>query len=374
MTHQPRPRLFPYAGIPRLAARRAVFGLIAFAMPGVESAAAEDCFLIFCRERPSPYYYDRPGPYDRPNYDRPTQYERPNPYNGPGQYDRPGSYYGQPGQYERPALYDRPAPYERPPYARPEDPREPQRQRDLQWQRDMQGQEEPQREPEWQARPNWQEPAPDPYRPPEAYSPGEQPYSGVLDPYARIYGLRGNETYPVPALRLSDVDPVYLRRTVHFPTDEAPGTIVIDPHRHFLYFVEGGGRAVRYGVGVGRTGFGWSGVATVHRKASWPDWYPPREMIQRQPEIKAKMSDLQGGIGMPGGLGNPLGARALYLFQGNKDTLYRIHGTVEPWTIGRNVSSGCIRMINQDVIDLYERAPVGAKVVVLSTREAAAWQ
>ncbi len=170
---------------------------------------------------------------------------------------------------------------------------------------------------------------------------------------------------------MSDVDPVYLRRSVYYPTDESPGTIIIDPQRHFLYFVEGGGRAIRYGVGVGRTGFGWSGVATVHNKQAWPDWYPPKEMIWRQPEIRAKMSELQGGLGMPGGARNPLGARALYLYQGNKDTLYRIHGTVEPWTIGTNVSSGCIRMINQDVIDLYERAPIGAKVVVLSSRDTA---
>ncbi len=146
---------------------------------------------------------------------------------------------------------------------------------------------------------------------------------------------------------------------------------MIDPQQHFLYFIEGGGRAVRYGVGVGRTGFGWSGVASVHHKQAWPDWFPPPEMIKRQPEIRRVVTELDGGLGMPGGPRNPLGARALYLFQGNKDTLYRIHGTVEPWTIGRNVSSGCIRMINQDVIDLYARAPIGAKVIVLSAREMA---
>jgi lipoprotein-anchoring transpeptidase ErfK/SrfK len=205
------------------------------------------------------------------------------------------------------------------------------------------------------------------------YRQREPGYSGGQDfPYGSIYAASSNEPFSVPALRLSDIDPVYLRKSVYYPTEEAPGTIVIEPQRHFLYFVEGGGRAVRYGVGVGRTGFGWAGVATVHNKQEWPDWYPPKEMIQRQPEIRAKMSELQSGIGMHGGPGNPLGARALYLWQGNKDTLYRIHGTVEPWTIGKNVSSGCIRMINQDVIDLYERAPVGAKVVVLSSRTAAA--
>jgi len=208
--------------------------------------------------------------------------------------------------------------------------------------------------------------------------PGSQPgwqgtpvrpfFSGGDLPYSTIYAESNGEPFPVPALRLSDVDPTYLRKSVYYATDEPPGTIVIDPQRHFLYLVEGGGRAIRYGVGVGRSGFEWSGVATIHNKQEWPDWYPPKEMIERQPELRRVMSDLQSGVGMHGGPGNPLGARALYLWQGNKDTLFRIHGTVEPWTIGKNVSSGCIRMINQDVIDLYERAPVGARVLVLSSR------
>jgi len=193
-------------------------------------------------------------------------------------------------------------------------------------------------------------------------------FSGGDLPYSTIYAESNGEPFPVPALRLSDVDPTYLRKSVYYATDEPPGTIVIDPQRHFLYLVEGGGRAIRYGVGVGRSGFEWSGVATIHNKQEWPDWYPPKEMIERQPELRRVMSDLQSGVGMHGGPGNPLGARALYLWQGNKDTLFRIHGTVEPWTIGKNVSSGCIRMINQDVIDLYERAPVGARVLVLSSR------
>ena len=122
---------------------------------------------------------------------------------------------------------------------------------------------------------------------------------------------------------------------------------------HFLYSIEGSGRAIRYGIGVGRQGFTWSGVATVHNKQEWPDWYPPREMIERKPELMRQVSTLQSGLGVPGGPDNPLGARALYLWQGNKDTLFRIHGTNEPETIGRSVSSGCIRMLNQDVIDLY---------------------
>jgi lipoprotein-anchoring transpeptidase ErfK/SrfK len=169
----------------------------------------------------------------------------------------------------------------------------------------------------------------------------------------------------VPAVRSSDVDPAFMRTTVSYPTSEPVGTIIVDPANHYLYLVQDGGMAIRYGVGVGRQGFGWSGNASVHDKQQWPDWYPPREMLDRQPELMRQMSELQSGIGMPGGARNPLGARALYLWQGNKDTLYRIHGTFEPWTIGRSVSSGCIRMINQDVIDLYQRVPVGAKVVVL---------
>jgi lipoprotein-anchoring transpeptidase ErfK/SrfK len=183
--------------------------------------------------------------------------------------------------------------------------------------------------------------------------------------FAALYGRVGGEPFPIPAVRPSDVDFAYIRAAVDYQTNEPPGTIVIDPRNRFLYLVQGGGRALRYGVGVGRQGFGWSGVATVKDKQEWPDWYPPKEMLERQPELLRQMSELRSGIGMPGGPRNPLGARALYLWQGNKDTLYRIHGTFEPWTIGRSVSSGCIRMINQDVIDLYERTPVGTRVVVL---------
>jgi lipoprotein-anchoring transpeptidase ErfK/SrfK len=164
------------------------------------------------------------------------------------------------------------------------------------------------------------------------------------------------------------VKPAFLRAEVPFESTEAPGTIVIEPHSRYLYQVQDGGWATRYGVGVGRAGFGWSGTAIIKDKQEWPDWYPPREMLDRQPELLDRMSDLVGGIGMPGGPGNPLGSRAMYLWQGNKDTLYRIHGTMEPWTIGTNVSSGCIRMINQDVIDLYARTPIGTKVVVLGPR------
>jgi lipoprotein-anchoring transpeptidase ErfK/SrfK len=169
------------------------------------------------------------------------------------------------------------------------------------------------------------------------------------------------------ASRSNYIDPMYLRQSVQYDARQAPGTIVVDPSNHFLYHVQEGARAVRYGVGVGGEGFGWSGVATVHDKQEWPDWYPTKEILARKPEIRSAMLELRGGLGMPGGPDNPLGARALYLWQGNRDTLYRIHGTNEPWTIGQSVSSGCIRMINQEVIDLYESTRIGAKVVVLSS-------
>jgi len=162
------------------------------------------------------------------------------------------------------------------------------------------------------------------------------------------------------------VDPSFARKVVAYPTPEPPGTIVIDPGGHFLYLMQEGGQAIRYGVGVGAEGFLWSGRATIHNKQEWPDWYPPAEMLARKPELKEHMVQLQSGLGMPGGPENPLGARAMYLWQGNKDTLYRIHGTNEPWTIGTNISSGCIRLTNDDVTDLYNRTPVGTKVIVLA--------
>jgi lipoprotein-anchoring transpeptidase ErfK/SrfK len=186
----------------------------------------------------------------------------------------------------------------------------------------------------------------------------------VYSRYAALYAGVGGEAFPIPPVDLSQIDPQFLRRTVSYPTNEAPGTIVVDPQNRFLYLVQGGGMAIRYGVGVGREGFGWSGIATIREKREWPDWYPPKEMIERQPELRRQLTALQSGVGVAGGPRNPLGSRALYLWQGNKDTLFRIHGTLEPWTIGSSVSSGCIRMINQDVIDLYRRAPIGAKVVV----------
>ena len=157
-----------------------------------------------------------------------------------------------------------------------------------------------------------------------------------------------NQTDP----RDGPIDPKFLRQDVAYPGREAPGTIIVDTANKFLYLIEDGGRAMRYGIGVGRPGFLWAGVKTVTAKREWPDWRPPTEMIARRPDLPRFM---------PGGIDNPLGARALYL----GSSLYRIHGSNEPWTIGTNVSSGCIRMRNEDVTDLYQRVKVGTKVMVI---------
>lgn len=140
------------------------------------------------------------------------------------------------------------------------------------------------------------------------------------------------------------------------PTGQPPGTIVVNTKTRHLYYVQKGGTAIEYGIGVGRQGFAWKGAAYVGRKAEWPRWIPPKDMLKRRPDLPVEMD---------GGLGNPLGARALYLFVHDKDTLFRIHGTNEPDTIGKAVSSGCIRMMNADVMDLYRRVGVGTRVVVL---------
>ena len=142
------------------------------------------------------------------------------------------------------------------------------------------------------------------------------------------------------------------RQIVQFPSHEAPGTVIIDTPNTFLYYILGNGNAIRYGIGVGREGFTWSGVKSVGRKAEWPDWYPPAQMIVRQPYLPRMVA---------GGPGNPLGARAIYI----GGTEYRIHGTNDPTSIGKHVSSGCIRLTNDDVIDLYNRVTLGVKVIVL---------
>lgn len=147
-------------------------------------------------------------------------------------------------------------------------------------------------------------------------------------------------------------DPRYLKQEVEYPSTEKPGTLIVDTPNKFLYLIEGDGKALRYGIGVGRPGFSWAGVKTISAKKEWPDWRPPAEMLARRPDLPKYM---------PGGPSNPLGARAMYL----GSTLYRIHGSNEPETIGHAVSSGCIRMRNEDVIDLYEKVKVGTKVIVI---------
>ena len=175
----------------------------------------------------------------------------------------------------------------------------------------------------------------------------------------QMYAAEPGGRFQVAAIDLSQIDPKFYRQEAEYPTPELPGTIIVDPCNHFLYHIEGGGMATRYGVGVGRQGFAWSGTAEVRRKEEWPRWTPPEEMIKRDHEA-AKYAG-----GMPGGPDNPLGARALYLYQGDRDTLYRIHGTSEPWSIGQSLSSGCIRLLNQDIIHLYNRVAIGTKAVVL---------
>jgi lipoprotein-anchoring transpeptidase ErfK/SrfK len=178
---------------------------------------------------------------------------------------------------------------------------------------------------------------------------------------AQMYGAETDGSRLIPAVPFRKIDPRYYRQLVDDPTGEPAGTIVVDTADRFLYHVREGGEAVRYGIGIGRAGFAWSGRAVVQWKQEWPRWVPPADMIARQPEL-AKYSAKNGG--MEPGLDNPLGARALYLFQNGVDTLYRIHGSPEWWSIGKAVSSGCVRLLNQDIIDLYGRVPKGTPVLV----------
>jgi lipoprotein-anchoring transpeptidase ErfK/SrfK len=184
--------------------------------------------------------------------------------------------------------------------------------------------------------------------------------------YQVVYASFQSEPAPVEAFDYAKVDLGHLRQEVEYLGPEEPGTIVVDPTARQLYHVDAPGRATRYGVGVGREGFGWSGNAKINMRRTWPDWVPPKEMVDRDPEIRAQLVSTQRGKGVPGGPKSPLGARALYLFADGGDTGYRIHGTTEPETIGTEVSSGCIRMVNQDIIHLYQRAPEGTKVLVVA--------
>lgn len=168
-----------------------------------------------------------------------------------------------------------------------------------------------------------------------------------------------DDPYPLPPFDYRKLPAAFRRTTVSYSGNHWPGTVIVDTSARQLYLVLENGAALRFGCAVGRDGFRWAGLADVGRKVIWPRWTPPKQMIERSPE-KAKWAN-----GMPGGPENPLGARALYLFQNGNDTLYRIHGTNEPLSIGKRASSGCIRMVNQDVIELYRRVPVGSRVIVM---------
>ena len=184
----------------------------------------------------------------------------------------------------------------------------------------------------------------------QAYYGGQDQQSnyGAQDPQA-YYGEQEDG-------RLAREYPTTTREVVQDPTNERPGTITVDTNNRYLYLSLSNGQAVRYGVGVGRQGFTWKGRTHIGRKEAWPNWTPPAAMLKRRPDLPRHMV---------GGEENPLGARAMYLFSGNRDTMFRIHGSNEPWTIGQAVSSGCIRMLNNDVTDLFSRVKVGATVVVL---------
>ena len=176
---------------------------------------------------------------------------------------------------------------------------------------------------------------------------------------AVLYGPVPSERFPIPAVDVRKFDAKYFRATVPYDSKEAPGTIIIDPGHHYVYRVEGDGNATRYGANVGRAGFLWSGEAYVGRKAEWPIWTPPREMIARQPEAG------KYARGMPAGLDNPLGARTLYLYRDGAYTLFTIYSTSDPETIGTGITSGCTGLLTQDMLDLYSRTPVKTKVIVL---------
>ncbi len=182
---------------------------------------------------------------------------------------------------------------------------------------------------------------------------------GTMRTFSGSYGARTDAGYRLPAIPIYKVDKKYHRQVVSYDSSEKAGTIIVDTGAKFLYFVMGDGKAMRYGIGVGREGFEWKGTSRIALKREWPVWTPPPAMMRRQPELK------KWAGGMPGGPSNALGARAMYLYNKGGDTGYRLHGTPEWNSIGKAMSSGCIRLMNQDVIDLYERADVGAKVIVM---------
>jgi lipoprotein-anchoring transpeptidase ErfK/SrfK len=176
-----------------------------------------------------------------------------------------------------------------------------------------------------------------------------------------IYAQVNEDNFMLPAIPYQRIAPQFLRQEVTYQTLEKPGTVVVDTKEHFLYFVEPFGKAMRYGVGLGRDGYAWSGRGVIQWKQKWPRWTPPSEMVSREPEMRP-LSAERGG--MNPGPTNPLGARAMYIYKNGNDTLYRIHGTPDWQSIGKATSSGCVRMLNQDVIDLYSRLPAKAEIVV----------
>lgn len=177
-----------------------------------------------------------------------------------------------------------------------------------------------------------------------------------------MYAAMPDEEFPIPAVDVSKVPKKYWRTEVDYITDEKPGTIIVDTPNNYLYHVLPNQRATRYGIGVGRDGFSWAGRATMAYRRKWPRWTPPDEMVARQPQLEP-YSIANGG--MAPGLNNPLGARSHYIHKDGKDTLYRIHGTPEAWSIGKAVSSGCIRLLNQDIIHLYDNVRDGSPIVVI---------
>ena len=204
----------------------------------------------------------------------------------------------------------------------------------------------------------------------EGPPPGSIPTMEPLPDYATMYAPVVDQGFEVPGVPYQKIDRQFLRQLVPNPTGEQPGTIVVDTSQHFLFLVLEGGQAMRYGVGLGREGFEWAGRGVIEWKQPWPRWFPPEEMIARQPELEqyrakqiGKTNEWEGG--MPAGPTNPLGARALYIFQDGKDTLFRLHGSPEWYSIGKSVSSGCVRLINQDIIDLYDRVPEASPIVVI---------
>ncbi|CAN7161317.1 L,D-transpeptidase family protein [Pararhizobium sp. LjRoot238] len=180
--------------------------------------------------------------------------------------------------------------------------------------------------------------------------------------YAEMYGPKLDDGFTIPAVPYEQIDARFYRQEVPNTFGERPGTIIVDTGERFLYLILSEGSAMRYGVGIGREGFAWSGRGVIQWKQKWPRWKPPNEMVARQPQL-AQYSIANGG--MPPGLENPLGARAMYIFQNGEDTLYRLHGSPEWQSIGKAVSSGCVRLINQDVIDLYDRVRNGAPILVI---------